>query len=412
MKEKPKTLTPKLRFPEFQDEWRESPLGTVVKEFQQKSTTQDEHEVLTSARGGLMRQVDYFGEGRITERDNVGFNVIPADYLTYRSRTDDGRFYFNHNDLDITGIISIYYPVFHSTDGSNAFLATLLNRFSTAIGTHSVGTSQRVLPISKLLQVRLPIPAAAEQRKIAACLASLDEWIAAEGRKLEVLRAHKKALTRELFPREGESRPSLRFCEFGDAPEWKIRTLGSVCQRIMDGTHFSPKTKSGPRPYLTSKNIRDGWIDLSTVSYISEEEHREIYARCPVSKFDVLLTKDGANTGNCAINTLDFEFSLLSSVAVLRGDASLLDQNFLYQLVASESVQTKIMNSMSGQAITRITLEKLGSYAISLPAIGEQQRIAACLSSLDALAAAQSRKLGSLRAHKKGLMQQLFPSPG
>lgn len=359
-----------------------------------------------------MRQVDYFGEGRITERDNVGFNVIPADYLTYRSRTDDGRFYFNHNDLDITGIISIYYPVFHSTDGSNAFLATLLNRFSTAIGTHSVGTSQRVLPISKLLQVRLPIPAAAEQRKIAACLASLDEWIAAEGRKLEVLRAHKKALTRELFPREGESRPSLRFCEFGDAPEWKIRTLGSVCQRIMDGTHFSPKTKSGPRPYLTSKNIRDGWIDLSTVSYISEEEHREIYARCPVSKFDVLLTKDGANTGNCAINTLDFEFSLLSSVAVLRGDASLLDQNFLYQLVASESVQTKIMNSMSGQAITRITLEKLGSYAISLPAIGEQQRIAACLSSLDALAAAQSRKLGSLRAHKKGLMQQLFPSPG
>ena len=57
----------------------------------------------------------------------------------------------------------------------------------------------------------------AEQQKIADCLTSLDELIAAEGRKLEALRAHKKGLMQQLFPREGETRPRLRFPEFRDA---------------------------------------------------------------------------------------------------------------------------------------------------------------------------------------------------
>jgi len=160
----------------------------------------------------------------------------------------------------------------------------------------------------------------------------------------------------------------------------------------MDGTHFSPKSKEGPRPYLTSKNIRNGHLDLSTISYISEDEHREIYTRCPVRRDDILLTKDGANTGNCAINTLDFEFSLLSSVAVLRGDAALVNQNFLYQTITSERTQSDIINSMSGQAITRITLEKLGNYVASLPNLAEQQRIAQFLSFFDTQIMAEADK--------------------
>jgi type I restriction enzyme S subunit len=206
--------------------------------------------------------------------------------------------------------------------------------------------------------------------------------------------------------------PKLRFPEFQDAGDWESKRLNAICERIMDGTHFSPKTTEGPRPYLTSKNIRMGWLDLSTVSYISEDEHKSIYARCPVKKYDVLLTKDGANTGNCALNTIDHQFSLLSSVAVLRGDPEKVTQQFLYQAIASEVMQSTIANSMSGQAITRITLEKLGNYAMSVPCISEQQRIASCLASLDELIGEQGRKVDALRTHKKGLMQQLFPREG
>jgi len=291
--------------------------------------------------------------------------------------------------------------------GGHLFRSGLIR---SRIEKEAQGTKVYQISSSRLGGIDVTFPSdRAEQQKIANCLASLDDVIAAQGRKVKALNAHKRGLMQQLFPREGETRPRLRFPEFRNSPEWTEKTLRSVCERIMDGTHFSPKSKSGPRPYLTSKNIRDGRIDLSNMSYVSEDEHREIYAKCPVRKFDVLLTKDGANTGNCTINTLDYEFSLLSSVAVLRAECTQISQDFLYQVLASERMQRTIINSMSGQAITRITLEKLGSYTIPLASLLEQQRIADCLSSLDTQITAEANQLAALKTHKQGLMQQLFP---
>jgi type I restriction enzyme S subunit len=279
-----------------------------------------------------------------------------------------------------------------------------------ALSQKAGGTRTR-LYFSRLCEWRTLLPSLAEQQKIAECLSSVDELMAAQARKVDALKTHKKGLMQQLFPREGETEPRLRFPEFQNAGVWIREPLGSLCARIMDGTHFSPKSKEGPSPYLTSKNIKSGRIDLSNLCYISEEEHNAIHSKCPVKLHDVLLTKDGANTGNCALNNLDFEFSLLSSVAVLRGDPSKLCQEFLFQSILSDSVQALITESMSGQAITRITLAKIGGFMIPVTSPAEQHRIASCLTSLDALITAEIQKLEALKTHKKGLMQQLFPSP-
>jgi type I restriction enzyme S subunit len=58
-----------------------------------------------------------------------------------------------------------------------------------------------------------------------------------------------------------------------------------------------------------------------------------------------------------------------------------------------------------------VTGADVAAFPIGLPAKAEQQRIAACLGSLDVRLAAEADKLAALKAHKKGLMQQLFPSP-
>src|SRR5690606_27509238 len=91
--------------------------------------------------------------------------------------------------------------------------------------------------------------------------------------------------------------PILRFKHFfGD---WKERSLEDVAQKIQDGTHFSPEvSENGEFMYITSKNIRNGYLDLRTVEFISREQHEQIYKRCDVKFGDILLTKDGANTGN------------------------------------------------------------------------------------------------------------------
>ena len=161
-------------------------------------------------------------------------------------------------------------------------------------------------------------------------------------------------------------------------PAWPLAELGEVCELIMDGTHFSPKNSDqGPRLYITSKNVRENRIDLSNANYVSQADHRPIYARCPVKKGDVLYVKDGANTGLAAINTLEEEFSLLSSVAVLRGKCDLLDNRFLCFFLNTADGRRRMLSLMSGVAIRRLTLTKINRARIPLPHLAKQQTIVA-----------------------------------
>ena len=155
----------------------------------------------------------------------------------------------------------------------------------------------------------------------------------------------------------------------------KVR-LGDVCERIMDGTHFSPKsTEKGEYRYITAKNIKEWGLSLDDVTFVSKSDHDEIYRRCPVRRGDVLYIKDGATTGVATINPLEEEFSLLSSVAVLRGKEGVLDNRFLARYLNSPIGKSHMLGMVSGVAITRLTLTKLNAAEIPLPPLDVQLEI-------------------------------------
>lgn len=357
-------------------------------------------------------------EERIVAADTARYKFVRKDWFAYNPmRLNIGSIARWRGDDDI--LVSPDYVVFKCKGaGPHRLDPAYLDQFRRSdaweefVSEKGDGSVRVRIYYKDLARLQLALPSFPEQQKIADCLDSADALIVAQGRNVEALRAYKKGLMQQLFPQEGETQPRLRFPEFEGVGDWHEETLNHLCARIMDGTHFSPKSSDGPRPYLTSKNIKDGRIDLSSLTYISEEEHAEIFKRCPVRLSDVLLTKDGANTGNAALNNLDLEFSLLSSVAVLRGKPRYLLQTFLFQSILSERIQNLISESMSGQAITRITLAKIGGFLIPVTTLAEQQRIADCLTSLDDLIAAEGQKLETLKTHKRGLMQQLFPVLG
>ena len=207
-----------------------------------------------------------------------------------------------------------------------------------------------------------------------------------------------------------QQEPRLRFNGFTDA--WEEKVLGEVTEYLSDGTHFSPKSQNGEYKYITSKNIRNSGLDLSDVSYISAEEHQKIYKRCSVKFGDLLLTKDGASTGNCCINFLDEEFSLLSSVAVLRPKQKKHNANFLCQVLQSPIGQNEIKGSMAGQAITRITLEKLRAYKFSFPLYEEQTHLGLFFRRLDSQIAESRTVLEKSRQLKKAMLAKMFPANG
>ncbi len=165
---------------------------------------------------------------------------------------------------------------------------------------------------------------------------------------------------------------------------WPSIALAEACTKIQDGAHRSPQTlhaQPGPGrfPYLTSKNIRTGYLKLDTVQYCESEFHDEIYARCNPEFGDVLLTKDGANTGNATINTLHEPFSLLSSVCLLKPDPSRLLSRFLFYYIQSGRGFAQITGQMTGAAIKRIILKTIKNCQIPLPPLPVQERIVAIL---------------------------------
>jgi len=191
-------------------------------------------------------------------------------------------------------------------------------------------------------------------------------------------------------------------------PSWSRRRLRDVAVQIQDGTHFSPKPGGTDYKYITSRNIGPGYLKLDSVETIAEAEHRKIFQRCKVRFGDLLLTKDGANTGNAAISSFREEVSLLSSVAVIRADRRQALEAYLLHYLLSHSGRKQIADAMSGNAITRLTLATIKELVVPLPPVEEQRAIAAVLATLDGQADALRALIVKRQNVKQAMMQQLL----
>ena len=192
-----------------------------------------------------------------------------------------------------------------------------------------------------------------------------------------------KAFRGKLNTRNGCMRLQKELEGYYDIPDnWRWLKLKDVCERITDGTHKSPKSYlEGKYKYVTAKNIKEWGIDLSNITYLTQEDHETIYSRCDVRCGDVLYIKDGATTGIATVNDLEEEFSLLSSVAMLRVNSNLINKYLVYALNSNE-IKTKILESVKGVAITRLTLKKINEIIIPVAPIEEQKEIVRILDNL------------------------------
>lgn len=161
---------------------------------------------------------------------------------------------------------------------------------------------------------------------------------------------------------------------------WCWASASVVCQKIQDGTHFSPseeeQREEGSFPYVTAKNVRPWRLDLSKLTYLEEAVHRPIYNRCDARFNDVLLVKDGVNAGDAAVNTYPGEISLLSSVAMMRPVEAALTSHYLLTYLQSPLGNRQLLGNLTGTAIRRIILQRIREIPIPIPPLDEQIQIA------------------------------------
>ncbi len=194
---------------------------------------------------------------------------------------------------------------------------------------------------------------------------------------------------------------------------WMWVRLNTLCDKIQDGTHHSPNQQYDMKErnrflYITSKNIKNDGIDLSNVTYIDEPVHRLIYQRCNPERGDVLLIKDGAMTGTVTINNFDEEFSLLSSVALIKPDRYVLYPSYLKYFLRSPIGFKGITGKMSGSAIHRIVLHKIKLCVIALPPINEQKRIVVKVDELMKLCDELEVQIKQSKEDSERLMQEVL----
>ena len=164
---------------------------------------------------------------------------------------------------------------------------------------------------------------------------------------------------------------------------WEEKKLQDVCLKITDGTHNSPtNTANGDYMYITAKNIKETGVDLTNITFVSKEVHNEIYSRCDVKYGDVLYIKDGATTGIATVNTIEEPFSLLSSVAVLRPNTQQVLAKYIVYNLNSSKTKAIMINNMSGNAITRLTLSKIKAAKIMMCSVKEQTAIVRIIDNL------------------------------
>jgi type I restriction enzyme S subunit len=258
----------------------------------------------------------------------------------------------------------------------------------------------------------IPVPLKLEQQKIANCLSSIDDLINAQSQKLETLKAHKRGLMQQLFPAEGKTVPKLRFPEFKD--EWEGKELGKLIE---------VKGRIGYRGYTTNdivnkgegaislspSNINDnGSLSFEKLTYISWDKYEES-PEIMLNRGYTVLVKTGSSYGKSAlVRDLPEKTTINPQLVVLKPIR--INDVFLFLIIANSSIQKQINETVVGGAIPTLSQDSISKFEISIPIKKEQQKIANCLSSIDDLITVQSQKLKTLNAHKKGLMQQLFPN--
>ena len=160
-----------------------------------------------------------------------------------------------------------------------------------------------------------------------------------------------------------------------DVPEnWKWVTLGSILNKLTDGTHKTPKYTTDGIKFVSVKDMSNGVLSLENTKFISEEEHQELYARCNPEKGDILLSKVGTTGVPAIVNTTE-QFSLFVSVALLKFDRECIDLKFLYYMLMSPLVQTQATENTRGVGNKNWVLDAIANTMVVLPPLAEQKRI-------------------------------------
>lgn len=200
--------------------------------------------------------------------------------------------------------------------------------------------------------------------------------------------------------------PNIRFKGFAD--DWEQHRLETISD-VRDGTHDSPTYQNEGHPFVTSKNVKNGFINYDDVQYISDEDFEEINKRSKVDVNDILMGMIGT-IGNLALIRTEPDFAI-KNVALIK-DTKQVSYLYLYQYLQSKNVEKQLFLGMDGGTQKFLALKKIRELNILVPSENEQLQIGGFLENLDDIITLYQRKFDEIKQLKKFMLQKMFPKNG
>lgn len=406
-------VVPALRFPEFRDAegWEDTTLGDIAEFYKGKGISKSDITInghLPCIRYGELYThyneiINYIVSYTGSQSDNLVLSQINDVIIPSSGETKEDIATASCVMVDNVALGGDLNIIRSHING--IFLSYYLNNAKKyEISQLAQGYSVVHLYAEQLRKLHICTPKSKEQQKIADCLGSLDSLINTVADKIEVLKVYKKGLMQQLFPAEGKTTPDIRFPEFQNDEEWKETTLGDIASKTGDGIHGTPKYIGNSEYFFVNgNNLINGQIVISSNTKCVSKDEYEFHKK-DLDNNTILISINGT-IGNIAKYNGE-KIILGKSAAYLKFDNNC---SFFYQILQSPQIKSYFESELSGSTIKNLSLKSIRQTIISIPSKIEQQKIADCLSSVDELISDETAKLDQLKAHKKGLMQQLFP---
>lgn len=404
--------TPNLRFKGFTDDWEQGKLGEVLSLL--KDGTHGTHKdvldgpFLLSAKNiknGKINILD--SERKISTKDfqniHKNFQLKTGDVLlTIVGSIGQAAILYNPNEVTFQRSVAYLRP----KNMPSTFLYTLVTspNFQNKLKKNQVISAQPGIYLGDLSNIIINIPKEnVEQVKLGLLFKQLSNIITLHQRKLDQLNQVKEALLQQMFPGKGETVPKLRFAGFeGD---WEERKLGEASD-VRDGTHASPKYINQGHPMVTSKNLTSSGLDMTDVSFLTDEDFNEINKRSKVSIGDILFGMIGTIGNPVIVDRTDFA---IKNVALIKEKSyNPITNKWLLQYLKSPSFNQFIQKENAGGTQKFIALGLIRDMILKVPGLQEQQEIGTFLEQLDNTITLHQRKLDQIKNMKKVLLQNMF----
>ena len=254
--------------------------------------------------------------------------------------------------------------------------------------------------------MKLMTPSVQEQARIGELLNHLDNLIAANQRKLDLLKEQKKGYLQKLFPKNGAKVPELRFAGFADA--WEQRKLGKMGYTF---TGLSGKTKEdfghGNAKFVTYMNVFSSPVSNSEMVEnveVDSKQHQVEYG-------DVFFTTSSETPQEVGMSSVWLETAeniYLNSFCFGYHPMVEFDPYYLAFMLRSPVIRKKFMLLAQGISRYNISKNKVMEMLVPVPEIVEQQKIGSFFKELDDTIALHQRKLSKLKELKQAYLQKMF----